>query len=40
MDKQEMTTHILIADDHHVVRGGLVAYLSAESDFTVIGEIA
>jgi DNA-binding NarL/FixJ family response regulator len=29
---------ILLADDHHIVRQGLVALLSAESGFEVVGE--
>jgi DNA-binding NarL/FixJ family response regulator len=33
-----MTT-ILLADDHHVVRHGLRALLSAEQDFRVVGEV-
>ncbi len=33
-------TMILLADDHDVVRYGLRALLSAERDFTIIGEVA
>lgn len=33
-----MTTTIVLADDHHVVRQGLRALLEAEPDFNVIGE--
>ncbi len=35
-----MTTSILLADDHQVVRLGLRALLEAEPDFKVIGEAA
>lgn len=34
-----MTT-IMLAEDHHVVRKGLLALLSAEPDFRVVGETA
>lgn len=33
-----MTIHILIADDHPVVRDGLVAVLNTQSDFEVVSE--
>lgn len=33
-----MTIHILIADDHPVVRDGLVAVLNTQSDLEVVGE--
>ena len=33
-----MTLRILIADDHHVVRQGLRAYLQVDSDLEVVGE--
>ena len=32
--------HILLADDHPVVRDGLVAILETQSDFVVVGEAA
>lgn len=32
--------HILVADDHPIVREGLVAILSTQSDFQVVGEAA
>ncbi len=35
-----MPIRVLIADDHHVVRAGLRALLSAESDLVVVGEAA
>src|ERR1700730_14490031 len=33
-----MTLRILIADDHHVVRQGLRAYLQVDPDLEVVGE--
>ncbi|TYR80539.1 response regulator transcription factor [Priestia megaterium] len=33
-----MTIRILIADDHHVVRKGLVFFLQTQPDFEVVGE--
>ena len=33
-----MINHILIADDHEMVRIGVSAYLSAQPDMTVVGE--
>jgi DNA-binding NarL/FixJ family response regulator len=33
-----MTIHVLLADDHHVVRKGVRDFLEEESDLTVIGE--
>ncbi len=33
-----MTIRILVADDHPIVREGLVAVLSTQSDFEVVGE--
>ena len=33
-----MTTTIVLADDHHIVRQGLRALLEGESDLTVVGE--
>jgi two-component system, NarL family, response regulator NreC len=33
-----MTINLLIADDHGVLRAGLIALLDAESDFKVVGE--
>lgn len=35
-----MTITLVVADDHPVVRGGLVALLGAEADIEVIGEAA
>ena len=35
-----MSTSILLADDHHLVRQGLRALLSAEPDFHLVGEAA
>jgi DNA-binding NarL/FixJ family response regulator len=35
-----MTIRILVADDHPVVRDGLVAMLSTQPDFEVVGEAA
>jgi len=35
-----MTTRILLADDHHILRAGLRALLNAESDFDIVGEAA
>ena len=35
-----MTIRILVADDHPVVRDGLVAILSTQPDFAVVGEAA
>ncbi|MFH8714725.1 response regulator [Streptomyces zaomyceticus] len=35
-----MTIHLLLADDHPVVRAGLRAVLDTEPDFTVVGEAA
>ncbi len=35
-----MTIHILIADDHSVIRAGLRTILSAEADFAIVGEAA
>lgn len=34
-----MTIHILVADDHPVVRDGLVAVLSTQADFEIVGEV-
>ena len=34
------TISIVLAEDHHVVRQGLRALLTAEPDFTVVGESA
>src|SRR4051812_34064738 len=34
------TITIVVADDHHVVRAGLVLLLGAEDDFHVVGEAA
>jgi two-component system response regulator DesR len=31
--------HVLIAEDQHLMRGGLVALLSAETDITVVAEL-
>jgi DNA-binding NarL/FixJ family response regulator len=33
-----MTTTIVLADDHHIVRQGLRALLEAEADFQLVGE--
>ncbi len=35
-----MSTTIVLADDHHVVRQGLRALLEAEQDFHIVGEAA
>ncbi|MEV4939251.1 response regulator transcription factor [Streptomyces zaomyceticus] len=35
-----MTIHLLLADDHPVVRAGLRAVLDTEPDFSVVGEAA
>ena len=35
-----MTIRILVADDHPIVRDGLVAILSTQADFEVVGEAA
>ena len=35
-----MTIRILVVDDHPVVRGGLVGWLDAQQDLTVVGEAA
>ena len=35
-----MTIQILIADDHPVVRSGLVALLNSQPDFDVVAEAA
>jgi len=29
---------VLIADDHHVVRRGLIVFLKTQKDFEVVGE--
>src|SRR5512143_3422587 len=34
----DQSIHILIADDHPVVRDGLLAMLSTQPDFQVVGE--
>ena len=34
------TIRILVADDHPVLRDGLIAVLSSQSEFEVIGEAA
>ncbi|MBS4193517.1 response regulator [Lederbergia citri] len=33
-----MTVHVLIADDHHVVRRGLVFFLQTQKDIHIVGE--
>ncbi|MCR2821108.1 response regulator [Lederbergia panacisoli] len=33
-----MTVHVLIADDHHVVRRGLVFFLQTQKDIRIVGE--
>ena len=33
-----MTIRVLIADDHHVVRRGLVFFLKTQKDFDIVGE--
>ena len=33
-----MSTRVLVVDDHPVVRGGLVGWLDAQPDLTVVGE--
>ena len=33
-----LTTNIVLADDHHIVRQGLKSLLESESDFKVVGE--
>lgn len=38
MTKQAETIHILLADDHLVVRMGIAALISYEKDLTVVGE--
>ena len=35
-----MTIKVLVVDDHPVVRGGLVGWLDAQQDLTVVGEAA
>ncbi|WNV76516.1 response regulator transcription factor [Geodermatophilus sp. DSM 44513] len=35
-----MTIRVLVVDDHPVVRGGLVGWLDAQEDLTVVGEAA
>ncbi|TFV55607.1 response regulator transcription factor [Geodermatophilus sp. DF01-2] len=35
-----MTIRVLVVDDHPVVRGGLVGWLDAQDDLTVVGEAA
>ena len=35
-----MTIRVLVVDDHPVVRGGLVGWLDAQQDLTVVGEAA
>ena len=40
MDTNPSPIRILIADDHPVVRAGLVAMLSTQEDFKVVGEAA
>ena len=35
-----MTIRVLVADDHPVVRGGLVGWLAAQPDLDVVGEAA
>ncbi|MGZ3638100.1 MAG: response regulator [Ktedonobacterales bacterium] len=37
-DTEHRPIRILVADDHPVVRDGLVAVLSTQADFTVVGE--
>ena len=37
--KPEKTFRILIADDHYIVRIGLVALVDSESDMEVVGEV-
>ena len=38
MTSQPSLIHILVADDHPIVRDGLVAVLSTQADFVVVGE--
>ena len=38
MDAQSAVIHILVGDDHPIVRDGLVAVLSTQADFLVVGE--
>ncbi|WP_062105365.1 response regulator [Bacillus niameyensis] len=33
-----MTIHVLIADDHHVVRRGLIFFLQTQKDIEIVGE--
>lgn len=35
-----MTIHLLMTDDHDLVRAGLVEYLGTASDIEVVGEMA
>lgn len=39
-DKAQSTIRILVADDHPIVRDGLVAVLNTQPDFDVVGEVA
>jgi DNA-binding NarL/FixJ family response regulator len=38
--KQDKTIHILVADDHYIVRIGLVALVNSEPDMRVVAEAA
>ncbi len=40
MTDSMMLIRILVADDHPIVRDGLVAVLSTQPDFEVVGEAA
>lgn len=33
-----MTIHVLIADDHHIVRRGLIFFLQTQKDIKIVGE--
>lgn len=33
-----MTIHVLIADDHHIVRRGLIFFLQTQKDIEIVGE--
>ena len=35
-----MTIHVLVVDDHDLLRAGLVTVLSSDPDLTVVGEAA